>query len=354
MTVDRGASWREFALPTAGEIRTASFVTPDVGYAVDLSATLFRTANGGVSWQILDVGDFVPVAVHALTAQRVVLLGRAGALRRSTDGGQTFASTGTPAVRAVATRGPRAGAAIALFGARGIATSTNGVIWRIIRPPVVGGRARSIRDAQCTSAVVCWIVTFDRRLYRTVDAGRSWADRTVGVGPGIISALALENRNRGYLVVANGLANPAGVAHVLRTKDSGLTWTPQGVGVSISRVAIAPASGIDFALDGFGNLFTTTTGGLRGTPSALTLTTSVKAITRRTRIILRGRLAPAQGGELVVVSGAGQPQQAVTVASNGRFSASFTISKTTASVAQWAGDRTRAGDGSAAVTVRGR
>jgi hypothetical protein len=59
-------------------------------------------------------------------------------------------------------------------------------------------------------------------------------------------------------------------------------------------------------------------------------------------------------GSEPAVSAVGLPGQFVTVASNGRFSASFTIARTTAFVAQWYDDASRAGDGSPAVTVTRR
>lgn len=355
VTADRGATWREFAVPTATDIRSASFATADVGYAVDLGGTVFRTSNGGTSWQILDVGgDFGPLEVHALAAERIVVIGQGGAMRRSSNGGQSFVASATPAIVKGARRAVRAGTALALHVPRAIATSPDGATWRIVRAPVIGGRSRPMRVSQCTSAAVCWAVTVDRRLYRTVDGGRSWTDRSAGVGAPFITGLAFENRNRGYLS-AGAYPSPSGIANVLRTVDGGRTWTPERLAISAAIPRIQPASGIDYALDELlGSIFTTTTGGLRGTPTVVTATASTRAITRRTRVTISGRLTPALGGEQVVVSTSDQRNRIVTVASNGRFSTSFLISKTTAFVAQWAGDRTRAGDGSAAVTVRRR
>lgn len=359
LTSNRGVTWREFTLPTSNKTREVSFASKDVGFAVDSAGAVFRTTTGGVTWARLNTAKgFTPIAVHALTEKRVLLLGAGGALRRSDDGGRTFVATGTATGRVLAQRIQRAGSAVAVHGSRGIAISTNGRNWRVIGPLIVGGRVRSLRLSQCTSTVVCWAATSDRRLFRTVNAGRTWTERSAGVGfPGYdYTHLAFENRVRGYVVKKD--------FDVLRTIDAGMTWTP--VTLPTLRTTIQTSSGIDYAIGtthahgkALSNLFTTTTGGLRGTPSVLTLTPSVHTIAARTQMSVTGRLTPAVGGERVLVSRVDPEHRnyqtrTATAKPDGRFSAKFTISRTTTFVAQWVGDGLRAGDGSPAITVRRR
>jgi photosystem II stability/assembly factor-like uncharacterized protein len=354
ITADRGATWRVFGVPTTSGLQAVSFASKDAGFALDNAGTLFGTANGGNSWQILDIpGNFTAVDVQALTAQNLIVVGSNGDLRRSTNGGQTFASAGTPAVRRLAGQSGRAGNAFALYGTRGIAVSSNGAVWRVIKPPNLAGKARAMRASRCTSVTVCWAVTTDGKLYRTVNAGKAWLDRSAGVGRYPIDGLAPANRNRAYITVRTGFPTSVGYVRVLYTTDGGATWTPEPIGTSVSTPSIAPSTGIDFAIDLDGNLFTTTTGGLRTARSVVSLNPTPRTITRATKITVRGRLTPAVGGEQVVIS-AGKRSQTVTVESNGRFSATFTVSATTTFVAQWGGDRNRSGDGSPAVTVRRR
>lgn len=353
ITSDRGTTWRALGVPTSNALTGASFATADVGFAVDSDGILFRTSNGGASWQIVDTdADFRARDVFALSPTRLVLLGPGGKLLRSTDGGVTFRAAGTAAVRSLAVRGHSAGTAIVVSGPRGIALTTNaGATWRIVPGPRVGRTRLRLDLEQCTSATVCWVVATNRRLYRTVNAGRSWTDVTAGVGFRI-QRLALADRRSGYVSVRATFPAGIGVPAVLRTSDGGLTWTPQLL--DRQRVAIAPSAGIDYALDLAGDVFTTASGGQRGTRTTLTLTASTRTIRGRSTVTISGRLVPAVAGAQILISPSSVERRFVTTASNGRFSARFTIAGTTSFVAQWAGDRTHAGDGSPAVTVRRR
>ena len=73
-------------------------------------------------------------------------------------------------------------------------------------------------------------------------------------------------------------------------------------------------------------------------------------------IAITGTLSPARGGETIVVSKrAGRSShwlyQNVTVASSGRFSVFTQVTRTTAFVAQWAGDDQRVGAGTPALEI---
>lgn len=154
-----------------------------------------------------------------------------------------------------------------------------------------------------------------------------------------------------YLTVDGSFPPARNFPTLLRTADGGATWNPQGTD---RELKIVSSSGIDYAIDPAGDLFTTTTGGVSGAPSVVTVRASTPTIRGRTKVTLTGKLTPAVQGAQVVVSASDRGQRTVTVAANGRFTATFTISRTTTFVAQWGGDRTRAGDGSLAVTIRRR
>ena len=351
-SVDGGVTWRNGGVATTVAINGASFASGDVGYAVDTAGTVFKSINGGASWAILNVDDpFTPVDVIAVTPDRVVLLGLDGSLRRSGDGGRTFSDITLPkGVRTVRSI-DRAGGALFFQAASGIFASGNGgATWRAIASPKVGTRVQRIRAATCMSAGACWAVTSANRLMLTVNGGRTWIDRTAGLGSTSVARMSFSDRNRGYVIPAR--TDLPGDT-VLRTTDGGLSWTPGLLPANADLVAATP--GVDYLLSQ-GNVFTTTTGGQRGTPSTLTLTPSVAVVRGRTTVTLRGRLSPASGGEKVIVSrGAGGfAAQTATVAANGSFTAQFVVTKTSTFVAQWSGDATRAGDGSPAVTVTRR
>jgi len=75
----------------------------------------------------------------------------------------------------------------------------------------------------------------------------------------------------------------------------------------------------------------------------------------RGKVKVSGTLAPAEGGEQVVVSmrqGTQWSSQVATVASNGSFTATFSAKGRVTIVAQWQGDDDRAGDGTEPLKVK--
>jgi len=76
-------------------------------------------------------------------------------------------------------------------------------------------------------------------------------------------------------------------------------------------------------------------------------------------VSIAGTLSPAEGGERIVVSirqasKSGWKYQNATAASNGAFTAKFSVRKPSFVVAQWQGDDERAGAGSRALKVKPR
>jgi photosystem II stability/assembly factor-like uncharacterized protein len=354
---DRGTTWREPGVATQNAVRAVSFATPEVGYALDQARVLFRTDNGGSSWKILgSEPGFVPSDIFAVSPDKLVLLGDAGSLRRSTDGGQTFTIAGTAVVRPIAQRGERVGSAVVLYGQKAIAISTDaGAKWRIVNGPTAGRARLSMRTAQCPGILTCWAVTTSNKMYRTTNGGTKWTDLSAGVGNGRVASLRFINRRTGYAVMAGTFdaTNQLFGSWVLRTVDGGATWNPQLV-TNSSPLQVASGAGVNVALDDTGNIFTTTTGGARTTPSVLTLTTKTRVARAGTKVLLTGRLTPSRGGEHIAISTSDGRTRAVTAGSDGRFSTTLLVAKTTTFVAQWGGDAARDGDGSPVLSVRRR
>jgi hypothetical protein len=91
----------------------------------------------------------------------------------------------------------------------------------------------------------------------------------------------------------------------------------------------------------------------------VTLSTTRKRLRGRRTIRVSGRVPGAAPGSVVLVSRrfkgeSGWDHQAATVGAGGRFTTSWRLTATSTFVAQWAGDATRAGGGSAPLTVRRR
>ena len=145
--------------------------------------------------------------------------------------------------------------------------------------------------------------------------------------------------------------------YLLRTTDGGRTWRPQLVASALLDAdGIAAKGATGLALGADGSLFFTTTGGDAGGASAVKLSTDRKRLRGRRTIRVSGLLAGAAAGGKVLVSrrfkgDSGWDHQLATIGPGGHFSTSWRLTTTSTFVAQWTGDSTHAGDGSAPLTV---
>ena len=358
--------------PTCATRRSRSI---DNGYALDQRGGLFRTANGGQSWQPIDPGTTsAPRAV--ITAGDVVLLAGPRGVRRASGGGE-FSLAGRPARTAAVDQFDRAGSAIFAYGSTAIVRSTNSgrTLDHDQGPEEREDGALRLRDVDMTSSSSGFALDSSGRVWRTTNSGRRWSE-LAGVGTDDGLALAFGSPSSGYLTLEQYPAD-SDVAYVLRTTDSGRHWRPQRIASGEfpgTEGVISPSASRSYALTStpaagsgvFRSLFTTSTGGDAGSASSLTLTTSRKRLTRaqfrraNRRITVTGALRGAQGGEAIVVSArsAGSTRWTETVvtagANGGRFTESFRVSGSAEFVARWAGDSGRQGAGSTVlkVTVR--
>jgi hypothetical protein len=291
-----------------------------------------------------------------------VLLVTAGGIARSVDGGETFSLVRSPVLRrtAVIRKGiidaTGSGRRAFIVGRAGLlVTADAGATWKQARLPRVGGRTPTIAGADCIAARTCWIATTGSRLYRTSTAGTRWVEVTPALGVALrnVAGIAAAGPSQAYVTLRATASAPGGQGVALHTADGGLSWTPE----LVSRDAVGAldaVAGRAWALSGEGRIFTTATGGRTAVPSVLTLRASRTTIRRPATITLTGRLAGAQGGEQVTLHASSLSPRVLTVASNGSFSATIRIRRTTTFVAQWAGDGVRTGDGTRALVVRRR
>lgn len=368
-TTDGGQSWTEGSVSTSEDVRDVSFPTPDTGFALDTGGALLRTDNAGRSWRILNTGaSAAPLAVLAPSTGTVVLVGPRG-LRRSADGGEEFAPVASRVVRSAALAGAdRAGSALVAYGPRALLVSGDGgATWRALKRPT----KKPLRTVDFVTGRSGYAVDSDGRMFRTRDGGRRWSE-LLGIGGNSPTSLSFADGVNGWATVFGFGETRAG--YVLRTDDGGASWRPQlisrrqlpigGFGESFlaatgARSAVALAGGSDPGREATpaAQLFSTTSGGDAGAASTMTLRPSARAIRRGRSVRIDGRLAPAEGGETAVLfsrSGGRWSQELLRVASNGTFSTTRRLTRTTVFVAQWQGDDDRRSDGTGVVGVRVR
>ena len=353
-TTDGGATWANLGVSTSANVVDASFPTQNTGYALDSGGTVLRTDNGGTSWKILDTGTGAkPRALLALDTNRVLLVGPRG-VRRSTDGGDSFARVrGRAVAKATLIDYDRAGGAVFAFGFKALYVSTTaGKSWKKVkRPPT---RA-DLQAFDFVSTKRGYALTFDGRAWQTTNGGRKWRE-VPGLASDSAFEVAFSDARNGFVAVRDfgGKFN----GYVMRTIDGGRTWQPQLIDDDgIDNDGLVATGGKTAITLSLGNaLFATTTGGQAGSASSLGLKTRSRRLRKKATIKVTGRLGPAEGGEQVVVSMRGAKlnkwrHQVVTVAANGSFTTSWKVNTTSYFVAQWSGDDTRAGDGSGVLAV---
>jgi photosystem II stability/assembly factor-like uncharacterized protein len=356
-TVDGGQTWTRGNVSTSEDVRDVSFPTNVAGFALDSAGGLFRTRDGGATWRPLDTGSTQNAAAVVATSPTTALLAGPRGLRRSADGGDTFAAISNRAVaRAVLRSIDRAGSTLVASGPRAIFRSADrGRTWRTVKMPARNARARTVDFVDARTGY--WLGT-DGRVYRTRNGGGRWSQLT-GIGTSDAYGMAFSSATRGYLVFSRFGDATAPSGFLLRTSDAGATWHPQfvvaspipGDGVAAGR------GGVDYLLSGAAGLLCSRTGGDAGRASRITLNSRGR-VSRPATITMTGRLAPARGNERVTVSmlppGSSRWQhQTVRTAANGAFTTSWRVRRGTSRfVAQWAGDFRSAGDGSPPLAVR--
>lgn len=99
-----------------------------------------------------------------------------------------------------------------------------GSTWSAISPDLTGGGyLTAIHSAKANGqAGRLWTGSSDGKVFRTVDGGANWLDRSSGLPPAWIEEIITDPANADRALVA---FNGFGIGHVFRTVDGGLTWT---------------------------------------------------------------------------------------------------------------------------------
>lgn len=116
--------------------------------------------------------------------------------------------------------------AVAVGNNGAIVKTEDGVSWAAVTPRFVGAGVHL--NAVCLVSENVWFVgTSNGKLYRTVDKGVTWTEKTFpGSGSGSVRDIAFSNATVGY--VAHSTSTPGG--RILRTTDGGYSWyvLPEG------------------------------------------------------------------------------------------------------------------------------
>ena len=241
------------------------------GYAAGAFGTVLRTDDGGGSWTGISTGITADlVRVRAIDANTVVI-GGGCSLRRSNDGGQSFARLPWTASDA------NCPSPIASFhfvdGAVGYLLTLDGSVFRttdggqtfsrqtsVPGTPSAGGQ-RVPSDIFFTNATTGFAIARGDggRIFRTTDGGNSWVEvaSTNQLLYGVTFATAMDG-----FAVGNG-------NRLLHTIDGGTTWSPEPLAgvpgpLGLRSIDCADATTCLIAEDSGGRLVRTTDAGATG------------------------------------------------------------------------------------------
>ncbi|HTS03238.1 MAG TPA: hypothetical protein VMN04_11985 [Thermoanaerobaculia bacterium] len=240
-----GGLWYRYPLPGA-EVKSlvADPAVPGLFWAGTAQGGIYRSADGGVSWQSAPGGLAFPgYAVTSLAADPLLpgtawagLTGvvRGGLLVRSTDGGRRFEVVrrweDRAAARVVALSAAGGRRTVAVGGDGGIEISDDdGFTWRASAPPLDAGSGVSFLAFHPARPDVLYCGSF-RHPFRSTDRGRTWTRIAAGMVEDT-EVFAME-----FSPASPDEFWAATCGWVYRTADGGANWTRYRDGLLDRRV----------------------------------------------------------------------------------------------------------------------
>jgi photosystem II stability/assembly factor-like uncharacterized protein len=215
---------------------------------------VFRSDDGGASWRPINAGlSNLVIWALAVTPQGTVYAAtegesKPGGVFQSADGRtwrRTVRGLSTLEITALAVEAAGPGAPSILWAGTpslGVFRSSNGGgVWRRVPIPGLSGPVNAIVvDSAHTGTAYVLADYLDGsgglaiRLFKTVDAGRTWSRPTLPATAGPFFNLFRDPRNGALWLAGYGLA---------RSTDGGLTWTaPSGISDILLDVGFDPSS----------------------------------------------------------------------------------------------------------------
>src|SRR3954447_14131523 len=215
--------------PQGNTLRAVEFAGAK-GFAAGDFGTLLRTDDRGRSWTGIPTGTTAAITHISIPDENTVVVGSGCALRRSDDGGTSFAAIAAPCKPGIASLAfPSAQTGYLLRGDGGTLKTSDGGATFTAGGPIPGTEAAGAATTPDTPTDVFF--TDDNTgfavtrgpsggaVYRTSDGGSTWFQRTTSAQG--LNGVFFPDPAIGYAV---GAANT-----VLKTTDGGETWAPRPV-----------------------------------------------------------------------------------------------------------------------------
>ncbi|MFT4049755.1 MAG: YCF48-related protein [Solirubrobacterales bacterium] len=216
-STDSGVSWTPVKDIDGGGGAQFKFISSTVGYAVGSGTSLYKTIDGGATWNaVAGDGKINSIVVGQLACSSVSTCLATSAdgsqILRTTDGGSSWTSLKASS-RAIYGVGFTSAAHAVAVGAGGASVSTDdgGVNWSLLNAEVLG----SYNSIHVDSASTAVLYGGGTGLARTTDSGASWKPITT-FASGSIRDATFPTATRGYVLDSRN--------QLTRSDDAGLTW----------------------------------------------------------------------------------------------------------------------------------
>lgn len=216
-------TWNPLASGTSSVLGSVDFVNDQVGLVVGSAGLIRKTTDGGATWTTQSSGvsaDLNEVVYSDLNTAYAV--GRSGVILKTVNGGTNWTSltTGTSAdLMRICVNGSD----VYATGYSGtILKSTNGGIsWTALS----SGTTTYLYGVHFTDANTGYVVGYQGTILKTTNAGTTWTALTSGSSMQLL-CVKFTDSNNGYVVGGNISSNTGAI---LKTTDAGATWTSQTI-----------------------------------------------------------------------------------------------------------------------------
>jgi photosystem II stability/assembly factor-like uncharacterized protein len=222
---DNGKSWRQAKeVPSRVMLTSVSFVSDKLGWACGHWGLILHTEDGGETWKIQRSDTTVDqplFSVYFSDASNGIAVGLWSLTLRTTDGGATWNSIKMPALSAKETAGPNLyqvfpgkGQVLWVAAEQGLVyrSADAGETWALLKT----GNKGSFWTGLTLPDGGVLVAGLNGKIWRTNDEGKSWNELQSGLNASITS-LAL---------AADGSITGVGLEGAVVTSKDGVTFTP--------------------------------------------------------------------------------------------------------------------------------
>lgn len=235
-TADGGVSWTRIALPVQANLNTACFPAPQLAMVAGSSGALLRSLDGGISWHTIQTGftyDYRTIAFSG--ASDGCVAGALGAISHTGNSGASWQPVTYSTLQTIyavdfadASTGFAAGQ-----GGTLLKTEDGGASWSLLS----SGITEDMTTLFTVNPLMVYAGTGGDKLVKSTNGGISWMQVKA---PPVAqwSSLYFSDPNRGYIT--------GNSSSIYKTENGGATWSPlnTGTGETISSVCFEGNTGL--------------------------------------------------------------------------------------------------------------